>query len=1065
MKRVLYLLLFALLAALGNLQPAAAQNAPVAVSVPAQTQVLILVSVEFGGPGIDQYVAALNNSLKKGGIKSTDIHIEYLGLPTLGEKLRAPLARLLREKYRALEFDLVFCIQQPALNFLLNEAQGLAPRAVVLSAYASLPAGVKTEAQKFVFQTSRLDYRGTLQRALELFPRTDSVIVIQGNSEIELARAANIHDDLGPWQGKLQIEDTRALSFSEIDARLEAATPNTVVMGVGILKDAKGQVFLPNESYARIVKHAKAPAFVLYDTTIGTGFVGGMVTRIASDANQLATVGLDVLRGATSLTQLVTMTSNASTPMFDWQQIQRWGANPKVLPADTVFINKPLTLWGQYRTYVIVVALTVGLLCALVIALVVQNRRRRLAELRFRQLVEQAPEAILVLDTQLQRIVEANPSAEVLFGCSRQELLSAGLARFYASEQPDGQPWEDTRNANINKVMAGEVVIAERAIRTLDGRHLVCDVRMAKLPDLRRQLLRASIIDITQRKQSEVRLQLAASVFTHAREGIMITDAAGTIVEVNDTFSLITGFSRQEALGRNPRILASGRQTPEFYAAMWKSLAEKGHWYGETWNRRKNGEVYAEMQTISAVRDVAGTTQHYVALFTDITVMKEQQQRLEHIAHYDALTNLPNRVLLADRLQQAMLQSQRRGKTLAVAYLDLDGFKQVNDRHGHGVGDEMLVLLAQNIKAALREGDTLARIGGDEFVVVLADLDSAADCEPVISRLLQAAAQPVAVGEALLQVSASIGITLYPQDGADADLLLRHADQAMYIAKDAGKNRSHFFDVDSAVAVQTQRESLLHIHHALQQQEFVLHYQPKVNMRTGQVIGAEALIRWQHPRQGLLAPGAFLSVVDNHPLGIAVGEWVIATAIAQMAAWHTQGLDLPVSVNIDAMQLQQDGFDARLAALLAEHPEVFPHCLQLEVLETNALEDMAQVSAAMLACQRLGVSFALDDFGTGYSSLTYLRRLPAQTLKVDQSFVRDMLADPGDLAIVQGVIGLAHTFGRSVIAEGVETRAHGERLLALGCDLAQGYGIARPMPAADLPPWVQRWKMQREWTA
>jgi hypothetical protein len=250
MKRVLYLLLFALLAALGNLQPAAAQSAPVAVSVPAQTQVLILVSVEFGGPGIDQYVAALNNSLKKGGIKSTDIHIEYLGLPTLGEKLRAPLARLLREKYRALEFDLVFCIQQPALNFLLNEAQGLAPRAVVLSAYASLPAGVKTEAQKFVFQTSRLDYRGTLQRALELFPRTDSVIVIQGNSEIELARAANIHDDLAPWQGKLQIEDTRALSFSEIDARLEAATPNTVVMGVGILKDAKGQVFLPNESYS-----------------------------------------------------------------------------------------------------------------------------------------------------------------------------------------------------------------------------------------------------------------------------------------------------------------------------------------------------------------------------------------------------------------------------------------------------------------------------------------------------------------------------------------------------------------------------------------------------------------------------------------------------------------------------------------------------------------------------------------------------------------------------------------------------------------------------------------------
>jgi diguanylate cyclase (GGDEF)-like protein len=448
-----------------------------------------------------------------------------------------------------------------------------------------------------------------------------------------------------------------------------------------------------------------------------------------------------------------------------------------------------------------------------------------------------------------------------------------------------------------------------------------------------------------------------------------------------------------------------------------------------------------------------------------ISQLRHNRQVLEHRAHFDALTNLPNRMLLADRLHQAMVQSRRRNQSLAVAYLDLDGFKQINDVHGHGVGDDVLILLSQHFKEVLREGDTLARIGGDEFVAVLVDLEAPADCEPVLARLLQVASYPITVGDAVLHVSASIGVTLYPQDGVDADLLLRHADQAMYIAKNSGKNRHHYFDVQSAAALQTQRESVQSITQALQLNQFVLHYQPKVNMQTGTVVGAEALIRWQHEERGLLAPGLFLPVIENHAISTAVCDWVIACALAQMSAWQALGLDLPVSVNIGALQLQQDGFAARLAELLGTHPEVLPHCLQLEVLETSALKDVSRVTKTMKACQALGVSFALDDFGTGYSSLTYLRRLPAATLKIDQSFVRDMLDDPDDLAIVQGVIGLAKSFRCSVIAEGVETAAHGEQLLRLGCEVAQGYGIARPMPAADLPSWVQRWQLKPVWTA
>jgi diguanylate cyclase (GGDEF)-like protein/PAS domain S-box-containing protein len=570
--------------------------------------------------------------------------------------------------------------------------------------------------------------------------------------------------------------------------------------------------------------------------------------------------------------------------------------------------------------------------------------------------------------------------------------------------------------------------------------------------------------DITQRQQAEARLKLAASVFTYAREGITITDANGCIIEVNDTFTQVTGYSREEVLGQNPRILRSGRQEPEFYTQMWTELQSKGYWSGEIWNRRKNGEVYAELLAISVVHDAQGKTQNYVALFTDITVMKDHQRELEHIAHFDALTGMPNRVLLADRLSQALLQSQRRHKNLAVAFLDLDGFKSVNDHHGHDVGDRLLITLAQRMKAALREGDTLARIGGDEFVAVLVDLEESSACEPILRRLLQAAAEPVEIDAAVLQVSASVGVTLHPQDGSDADLLMRHADQAMYQAKQAGKNRFHFFDIAHDAASKTLRESLQHIRAALQRDEFVLYYQPKVNMRTGVVVGAEALIRWQHPERGLLAPGLFLPVIEDDPLSVEVGEWVIEAALKQMLRWKAQGLDLQVSINIGAHQLQLGNFARRLAELLARYPDIAPNRLELEILETSALQDIAQVSEVMRACQALGVGFALDDFGTGYSSLTYLKRLPAELLKIDQSFVRDMLTDTDNRAIVQGVIGLAKAFGRQVIAEGVETTDLGLPLLRMGCELAQGYGVARAMPGAQIPAWVASWRPDPRWS-
>ncbi|WKJ91013.1 PAS domain S-box protein [Methylomonas montana] len=572
------------------------------------------------------------------------------------------------------------------------------------------------------------------------------------------------------------------------------------------------------------------------------------------------------------------------------------------------------------------------------------------------------------------------------------------------------------------------------------------------------------ITDITERKQAEEKLQLAASVFTHAREGIMITADDGAIIDVNDAFCDITGYSRDEVLGQNPRLLSSDLQEIEFHAAMARDLIEKDHWYGELWNRRKNGEVYAVMQTISAVRDTQGNIRQYVALFSDITPLKEHERQLEHIAHYDTLTSLPNRVLLADRLHQGMAQTRRRGQLLAVAFLDLDGFKSINDNHGHKAGDQLLIALASRMAKTLREGDTLARLGGDEFVAVLLDLTDVETSVPMLTRLLTAAAQPVQSGDLVLQVSSSIGVTFYPQaEDIDADQLLRQADQSMYQAKLAGKNRYHVFDAEQDCSIRGHHESLENIRRALTEREFVLYYQPKVNMRTGEVIGAEALIRWQHPERGLLPPDLFLPVINNHPLAVEVGEWVIDAALTQMVLWHAVGLEIQVSVNIGAHQLQQADFVERLRAHLAAHPEIMPCCFELEVLETSALEDLPRVSHVIEACREMGVMFALDDFGTGYSSLTYLKRLSVAQLKIDQSFVRDMFDDPDNLAILEGMVSLATALHRQVIAEGVETAEHGEMLLQLGCDLAQGYYIARPMQAHELAAWSAAWHPNPAW--
>ena len=750
------------------------------------------------------------------------------------------------------------------------------------------------------------------------------------------------------------------------------------------------------------------------------------------------------------------------SPPADYLPVENLARALKLPPYDYV---PPISLgdiWRQHRATLVVLFVASGVVLLLSVQLVRRNRQLSRHNRELDTLIRCWPEPMLLMDGE--RFISVNPAAvATLHYSSPDSLVGRTPLDLSPPLQPDGEASADKARRILDTVLAGTFMRFEWQHLDAEGTPVFVDVLLAPLALNRRTQVLCSWHDITERKHAEDALKLAASVFESAREGILITDTQGGIVDVNGAFTLITGYRKEDVLGRTPAILKSGQQNPEFYADMWRALLDKGHWYGEVWNRRKNGETFAELLTISAVHDKRGMATHYVGLFSDISAQKEHQRQLEHIAHYDALTGLPNRTLFSDRLRQAMAQAQRRGLRIALAYVDLDGFKAINDTYGHKVGDHLLIRIAQRMKESLREGDTIARLGGDEFVALLIDLPDNRASTPLVQRLLTATSQPVATDQDELQVSGSIGVTFYPQaEEIEADQLLRQADQAMYQAKLSGKNRYHLFDAEEDRNVRGHHESLERIRLGLDRQEFVLYYQPKVNMRTGEVIGVEALVRWQHPERGLLPPTTFLGEMEEHALGIRFGEWVIATALGQARQWREQGLSLPVSVNISAFQLQQPDFMSRLRAILSDHADPAGR-LEFEVLETNALNDMEHVSRVIKLCADIGVDFALDDFGTGYSSLTYLKRLPASVLKIDQSFVRGMLDDPEDLAILQGIMGLSRAFRRRVVAEGVESVEHGKLLLRLDCELAQGYAIARPMPAEAVPAWLGQWQPHPEW--
>jgi diguanylate cyclase (GGDEF)-like protein/PAS domain S-box-containing protein len=656
--------------------------------------------------------------------------------------------------------------------------------------------------------------------------------------------------------------------------------------------------------------------------------------------------------------------------------------------------------------------------------------------------VEQSSDAIVTRDLN-HLITSWNQAAERMFGYTKEEIVGASIDQIL--EVPAGPQGRVAFSRLSNPEQLGEVLGKRRG-----GGYFNIALSNAQLFDEEQRTVgMISILrDITQSKRSEQRLQQAAVVFESTSEGVVITDENGFIIAVNRAFIAITGYSEDEAIGQQAGFTKSGLHNKAFYQDMWADILRQGHWRGEVIDRRKSGETYPKWLSISEVRNDRGQISNYVGVFNDITQLKETQSQLQYIAQHDFLTDLPNRMLLGDRLEHALTRAKRTRTLVALLFLDLDRFKNINDSLGHVVGDHLLVGVANRIQAVIREEDTLARLGGDEFIVVLESLMALEQAAIVAEKIIEAMGRPFFIDDHELFVSTSIGISCYPRDGEESIQLLKHADSAMYKAKEEGRNKYRYYSAEFSSSLSRRFELEGELRRAIEKKEFLLYYQPLVSPRDGQILGAEALIRWEHPKRGVISPGEFLPIAEEAGLLPLIEEWVIDAACRQLRQWWDQRLpSTKVAVNLSSELISYHNVAERITAIL-EREQLDGSALQFEITETSLVKHTEMLINNLEALDELGISIAIDDFGTGYSSMAYLKRFAVSKLKIDQSFVRDIAIDPNDKAIVKAVILMGHSLGLTITAEGVETLQQRAFLLGQGCDELQGYLFSRPLPAA-----------------
>jgi len=687
----------------------------------------------------------------------------------------------------------------------------------------------------------------------------------------------------------------------------------------------------------------------------------------------------------------------------------------------------------------------------------------RTSEHRYYALFENAPEAVVLFSLNSGRFVDANDNALALFGYTRAQMMNLSVADISPGTQANGEPSQELAMRHIEQAMAGDDCCFEWLHLDAKGQSVHCEVRLVPFPSQEDRLVRGSVTVIEERLQAEDRRRLTAKLFENTSEAVIITDAQQRIIEVNDAFSRVSGYEAQEVIGLPQREFLFGPQKEDTDEEIWRKVSADGRWKGEICGRRKNGELYPKWLTVSQVHSREGDVTHYLGQFTDITEAKAKEERLIELATVDHLTGLYNRSSLLQILKQAIADSGRTEQDFAVLFIDLDGFKRINDSLGHDVGDQVLRAVAERLQQNSRSSDLVARLGGDEFTVLVKEPHNGVDQARLAQKMLTALAEPYQLEDNLLHLTASIGISRYPEDGAECKELLRNADMAMYRAKSSGRNSYQFYTIEMKAQVQRQLNLENELRGALSRDEFRLHYQPQIDLQSGRLIGVEALIRWQHPAQGLVFPGYFIDVAEQSGLISDIGNWVLHEACRQARAWQREEeLSLPVAVNLSARQFQNPEMLLEQVNSALSTSGLSASLLELEITESMLMQNVHEALDTLATLREAGIKIAIDDFGTGYSSLAYLKLFAADKLKIDRAFVRDLEHDQDDAAIVRATVALAHSLSLKVIAEGVENEAQKSYLSGLGCDQMQGFLLAKPLPPEELISFVGSYQVETE---
>ena len=1021
----------------------------------ADSRVLLLYSYHPSFPTSRKILDGLREAL---GPDGPQIDIEYMDSKRLyDDTSRANFLRTLRYKLgRRDPYDVVITADDNALDFALAHATQLFPDVptVFLGVNDISKALVQDLNPNVTGVVEAASIAETLELIRKLQPDRTRLNVVVDSTTSGQADLQTLLGLSSPSAFAAPVVISLAdLSWADFAQRLQGLGDSDVVLLLSAYRDSEGVSKSFEESLALLIDNTRAPVFHLWQHGLGDGIAGGIMVNHHEQGRQAGLIARRILSGE-DVASIPVLAKSPNIPMFDYRVLRRFGIDSRSLPPNAQVLFDPQSVWNTYRYEISAVALLLGIFLVLSIYLARQNvvRARMARDLREKTgflhlLMDTLPDMVWVKDTN-GVYLSCNRRFEELFGAPEAEIV--GRTDFDFVEHGQAESFRE----NDRRAMAkgGPTKNEERVSFASDGHSEILET--IKTPVMAED---GSIIgvlgiarDITARREAEDEIRKLSQVVEQSPVSVMITDSQGNIEYVNFAFEQVTGYRQDEVLGRNPRLLKSGETPSVSHEDLWLALKAGQTWEGELHNRRKNGEQFWEYAHIAPVVDDDGAVRHYFAVKEDITVRKQQTEKILYQAHYDALTRLPNRLLSLDRLQQLLLQAKRQGSKTAVLFIDLDDFKKVNDSLGHDVGDKLLVEAAERLQRHVREQDTVGRLGGDEFIVLLGNIDDAESAAEVAGKLIAQIKVPFEIDHRELLLGASIGIALYPDDGDQPKELLRRADTAMYHAKRNGRAGDAFFtdelnlDISRRFAIEEQ------LHGALARNEFRLLYQPQVDIESGEIVGAEALLRWANPTLGDVTPAEFIPIAEQTGAIVAIGQYVLETAIGEAAdLCRQESSGFSLAVNLSPRQFRDHELVDIVESALRKHT-VPPDRLVLEITEGLFIEPNLDVGRTLGRLHDSGILLAMDDFGKGYSSLSYLRLYSFDKLKIDREFVHDMTTDPGDRELVLAAISMAHSIGLTVVAEGVETRQQSELLQQQGCEMAQGFLYSPPVSMAEL---------------